>query len=466
LAYHYTEARLPLQAVPYWQRAGQRAVERSANIEAISHLTKGLEVLKDLPATPQRDQQELALHLALGAPLLRIKGYMVPEVEQVYTRAQELCQRVGDTPQRFSALLGLWRIYLAQARFQTARELAEQCCTLAQRMPNPASLQEAHVILGTTLYYLGELVSARAHLEQGIALYYSHHGRPLASSRETDPGVACLATMSWVLWMLGYPDQALTRSREACALAQQLAQPYSLAYALALASGLSKFRREAQRTREQAEATIALAREQGFVGWLSVGMAWRGWALVEQGAVQEGLAQINEAMRLAVRGELGQSQRPVRLAEIYGKAGQADEGLRVLAEASAAISKTDERRFEAEVYRLKGELLLQRALEQDTRQAAALETSPSTEAEHTGVTDASPLHIEAETCFRQAIEVARSQQAKSLELRAVMSLTRLWQQQGKRKEAYDMLERIYSWFTEGFDTRDLQEARALIEVLR
>jgi predicted ATPase len=171
-------------------------------------------------------------------------------------------------------------------------------------------------------------------------------------------------------------------------------------------------------------------------------------------------------MRLAVRGELGQSQRPVRLAESYGKAGQADEGLRVLAEASAAISKTDERRFEAEVYRLRGELLLQRALEQDTRQAAPLETSPSTEAERTGVTDASHLHIEAETCFRQAIEVARSQQAKSFELRAVMSLTRLWQQQGKRKEAYDMLERIYSWFTEGFETRDLQEARALIEVLQ
>ena len=315
------------QAVPYWQQAGQRAIERSANLEAIGHLTKGLEVLKTLPDTLERAQQELTLQLALGAALLMIKGHEDPEVEQAYIRARQLCQQVGDSPQRFSALVGLWRFYLSQTRFQTARELAEQCFTLAQDLRDSALLQEAHVILGTTLVYLGELVSARAHLEQGIALYHPQQGRSLAFNRETDPGVACLSQLSWVLWLLGYPDQALTRSREACTLAQQLSRPYSLAYALAMTSALFMFRREAQRVQEQAETTIALAQEQGFARWLAVGKAWRGWALAERGEVQEGLAQLRQAPAMKL------SQQPLRLAEIYGKAGQAQEGLRVLTEA-------------------------------------------------------------------------------------------------------------------------------------
>jgi tetratricopeptide (TPR) repeat protein len=459
LAHHYTEAGMAAQSMPYWQRVGQ---------QAISHLTRGLEVLKTLPHTPERTHQELTLQLALGGPLSMIKGFSAPEVERVYARAQELCQQVGDKSQRFAALGGLWEFYIGQARYHTVRELAEQCFMLAQDLRDSALLQEAHTMLGTTLLYLGELVSARTHLEQGIALYHPPQGRSWAFSRSTDRGVSCLSHTSWVLWMLGYPDQALTRSSEAHALARELSQPYSLAFALAFASALSMFRREAQRVQEQAEAAIALSREQGFTRWLSVGMAWRGWALAEQGAVQEGIAQISQAMamRRTVTGELGLSQMPLRLAEIYGKAGQIEAGLRVLAEALATVSKNDERRFEAEFHRLKGELLLQRVVERDTMRNAPPKTLTVTAAERTRITPASFLQAEAETCFRRAIEVAQSQQAKSFELRAVMSLSRLWQRQGKPKAAREMLAMAYGWFTEGFDTPDLQEAIALLEALQ
>jgi predicted ATPase/class 3 adenylate cyclase len=440
VAHHYTEAGLAAQAVPYWQRAGQRAIERSANLEAISHLTKGLDVLKTLPETPQRTQQELTLQLALGTPLVMIRGYEAPEVEQAYARAQELCQQVGDRSQRFSVLVGLRRLYFGRGQLRTAREVAEECLTLAQDLGNPAFLQEAHAMLGTTLVYQGELLSARTHLEQGLALCHAQVGRSLAFSDSTDPEVFCLTQLSWALWMLGYSEQALTRSRQACALAQKLAHPYSLTYALVFASALSMFRREAQRVQEQAEAAIALAHEQGFARWLAVGMGWRGWALAEQGAVQDGLAQLRQAPTV------GLSQQPLRLAEVYGKAGQPEQGLRVLTETLAAVSSNGERRFEAELYRLRGELLLM--------QSAGTRGSRTAQAE-----------VEAETCFRRAIEVARLQQAKAFELRAAMSLSRLWQRQGQRHAARDTLAIVYGWFTEGFDTPDLQEAKALLEAL-
>jgi tetratricopeptide (TPR) repeat protein len=446
LAYHFTEASLAEQAIPYWQRAGQHAVERSANVEAVSQFTKGLELLKSLPTTPEHTKQELALQLALGPPLRMIKGYTAPEVEGVYTRAYGLSQQMGDSRQQFSSLKSLSRLYLNRGMIQKAHELCEQCLTLAQRAQDPVFLLEAHETFGTTSFYLGELVMARRHLEQGVALYNLQQDRSWIFSSGIDPGVVCLSYLAWTLWLLGYPDQALTRSNEALTLAQQLSHANSLNFALTFASVISIFRREIQRVQEQAEATIALAREQGFVRWVAMGTAWRGWALAEQGEVREGIAQICQA--IAMRGEVGLLQILLRLAEMYGKAGQAEDGLRVLAEALAAASKSGERRFEAEFYRLQGELLLQSGVR-----------SPES-----GVVN--PQFAEVETCFRQAIDVARSQYAKSLELRATMSLTRLWQQQGKRQEARAMLEGIYGWFTEGFDTLDLQEAKALIEALR
>jgi predicted ATPase len=467
LAHHYMEAGLCEQAIPYWQQAGHRAIERSAHVEAISHFTKGLEVLKTLPVTPEHIHQEITLQLALGAPLLMIKGHTAPEVEQAYTRAHELCQRVGESPQLFSTLVGLWRFYFSCPRLLMARDLGERCFTLAQCLQDPASLQEAHVALGSTLLHLGELVSARTHFEQGLSLYDPHQGRSRAFSRGTEPGVVCLSRMAWTLWTLGYPDQALIKSQEAHSLALESVHVYSLVFALYFAALLHQWRREIEAALEKAEAAISLSSQHGFNLWLEGGMFIRGWALVEQGSVEEGIEHLRRSMTAwqAMGVELGKSTRLGHLAEAYRKKGHAETGLHILTDALTIVCKTAEHHCESELYRLKGELLLQQAIGGNIRNAL-LEESVVAEAEWMEVMHALPFRTEAEDCFLQAIDVARYQHAKSLELRAVMSLCRLWQTQGKRAEAYQKLAEIYNWFTEGFDTLDLQEAQALLEALQ
>jgi predicted ATPase len=439
LAYHYMEAGVLAQAVSYWQRAGQSAIERSAPLEAIAHLSKGLEVLATLPDTPERAQQELGVQIALGQAWMAAKGFGAPEVLQAYAQARKLCQQVGETPQLFPVLWGLWRFYFVRAEHQTARELAEQCLSLAQRVHDPALLLVAHHALGGTVCFQGELSSARAHLEQGLALYNPQEHRAMAFRYGLDLKVWCLAYMAWPLWLLGYPDQALTRSHEAIALAQELSHPISLAAALAYAAWLHHARREGTAAQERAEAAIGLSSERGFAQYLAVGKPLRGWALAVQGQGEEGLAQLRQGLAAvkAVGSALDWPRFLLMLAEAYGSVGQLEAGLTALTEALATAHKTGERWWEAELYRLKGELLLRRA-------------SPTEE---------------AEACFRQALAVAQHQQAKSLELRAAMSLARLWQHQGKRAAAHALLVPIYGWFTEGFDTPDLQEAKALLEEL-
>jgi predicted ATPase len=238
LAQHYTEAGLVEQAIGYWQRAGRRAIQRSANLEAVGHLTTGLEVLATLPDTPERAQQELVMQTTLGLALIATKGYAAPEVLQAYGRARGLCHQVGDTPQRFQVLRGLWYIYLLRMELRTAWELGEQLLTLAQHVGDPALLLEAHYALGNTLNYLGELASAHAHFAQGIALYDPEQHWSHAARYGQDPGVACRAYAAATLWWLGYPDQALQRSHEALTLARELAHPYSLGFALFFAAML------------------------------------------------------------------------------------------------------------------------------------------------------------------------------------------------------------------------------------
>ncbi len=462
LAHHYTEAGLSAQAIPYWQRAGQRAVQRSANVEAITHLTKGLELLKTLPDTPERTQQELSLQTTVGPAWMAIKGYAAPEVERAYTRALELCGQVGETPQLFPALSGLLRFYYVRAKLQTARELGEQCLRLAQSVQDPVFFLEAHRLLGATLFYLGESDPARTHLEQGIALYDPQQHRSLALLYGTDPGVACLSYASNLLWYLGYSDQALKRSHETLNLAQAQSHAVSLAGALHFAAIVHQFRREGRAAQEQAEAAIALSTERGFSFFLAMGTIDRGWALTEQGQGEEGIVQIRQGL-VAYQTTGAELWRPyflVLLAEAYGKVGQSEEGLQVLAEALAVADKTGERFYEAELHRLKGELSLQS--QSSPRQV-------KTGQDKSEATDPRPLipdpQSEAEECFQKAIEIARRQSAKSLELRAVMSLSRLWQKQGRKEEARKMLTEIYHWFTEGFDTKDLQEAQGLLEEL-
>ena len=266
LAHHYTEAGLLEQAIPYWQRAGERAVQRWANVEAIRYLTRGLEGLQTLPDTPERSQYELALLIALGPPLEATKNFSDPEVGRVYTRARALGRQVGESPQLFPALGGLYRFYLVRGEHRTTLELAQEFLTLAQHVQDPVRLLGGHYVLGGTLLELGELAPSRAHLEAGLALRDPQRDRSRDSRRDLD--VSCLRRLARILWLQGYPDQALSSIHTALTYAQELAHPFSLGEAFYHVASLHQLRREVSQTQEQAEAAMALARDRGFPSWL------------------------------------------------------------------------------------------------------------------------------------------------------------------------------------------------------
>jgi TOMM system kinase/cyclase fusion protein len=440
LAHHYTEAGLSEQAIAYWQWAGQRSIARSAYVEAINHLSTGLECLKVLPETPVRSAQELTLLMALGRALIATKGYAASEVGAIYTRARALCQQGVQSPQLFPVLFGLWQFYVLQAELPLARELGEQLLALAQHLPDSAYMLEAHRSLAFTLFSLGEMAAARAQAEQGIALYDPHTHQAHVFTYGQDPGTSCLAYAALALWYLGFPEQALQRCREMLKLAHELSHPFSLAHAFYFASLLHQHRREVNDARECAEAAIALATKHGLTLYVVRGRLQRSWALTEQGQLAEGIDQMRQSLT-TYRGTGSGLVLPyflARLAEAYGKEQHIEAGLHLLDEALTLVDKHGECWWEAELHRLKGVFRLQQA-----------------------VSDAK----QAEACFQQALGVAHRQQAKSLELRAAMSLSRLWQQQGKQAEARELLAPIYGWFTEGFDTADLQEAKTLLEEL-
>ncbi len=439
MAHHYSRSGNTAKAVEYLQRAGQQALQRSAYAEAIHHLTAALDLLKTLPAHTERLQQELVVQTTLGPAFIATSGYGAPEVAQVYTRARELCQQLGDTPQLFPVLWGLERFCLVRAEHHTAGELAEQLLSLAQQQHDSALLLEAHRALGQSLLWRGEVAQARTHLERAIAIYDPQQHRAHAFRYGRDPGVDCRLYAAFGLWWLGYPEQGLAHIQAALPLAQALSHPFSLAHTLGGAAITHQFRREMNAAQARAEAAIALSTEQGFPYWLALGTIVRGWALALQGQAEEGITQIRQGLT-AWRATGSEIVRPyclTLLAEAYAQRGQAEEGLAVVSEALETVATTGERFYEAELHRLRGELSLQ------------LPT---------------PL-AEAEACLQQALALARRQQARSLELRAAMSLSRLWQRQGKRADARELLAPLYGWFTEGFDTPDLQDAKALLAEL-
>jgi predicted ATPase len=369
------------------------------------------------------------------------KGWGAPEVEQLYTHAHALCEQVGEPPQLFRVLWGLWSASNAQGHYQTMRAVGEQLLSLAQRLYDPDLLLEAHHALWTSLFSSGELIAAWAHQAQGRRLYDPRRHRTHAALYSGhDPGVCCHYRAALVLWLLGYPDQAVASSQAAIALAQQLAHPLSLSIALYMAAILHHLRREASLTQARAEASMTIATEQGFPHNFAQALPLRGWALAACGHGEEGLRQLQQGLE-AYRATGATRDRPYHLtllAEASVQVGQTPAGLEVLAEALAMLPTSAVHWWKAELYRLRGALLVQHAM--------------------------APLG-EVETCFQQALTVARRQQAKSLELRVAMSLSRLWQQQGKQAEAYELLAPVYGWFTEGFDTADLQEAKTLLDEL-
>jgi predicted ATPase len=449
LAHHYTEAGLVAQAIPYWQRAGQRAIERSANVEAISHLSKGLELLTTLPDTAERTQHELDLLTALGPALMATQGYAAPAVVQAYTRARELCQQVGETPEHFLVLYNLWVYYIIRAEHQTMPELGEQCFQLAQRVQDETLLLMAHFMLGASWFYRGSPALACTHLEHMIALYDPERHHVLAYHYGGfDPGIMGFIYYAWALWLHGYPAQARVHSARALSLAQRLAHPFTLARILYYDALLCQLRRDAPAVRDQADAVITVATAQRFALMQALGPIMRGWAIAVQEHSPEGLVQIQQGLDM-YRSTGAEAQRPyllTLLAEASGLLGQPAGGLAALEEALTLMEQTGEQYYEAELHRQRGELLLLRAAKSHPDQGGQEQ-------------------YDAETCFQQALGVSRRQEAKSLELRAAVSLSRLWQRQGKRDEARELLAPIYGWFTEGFDTADLLEAKTLLEAL-
>jgi class 3 adenylate cyclase/predicted ATPase len=438
LAQHYTAAGLPAQALPYWQQAGQHAAERSAYPEALAHLRHGLAALALLPDTRQRRQQEFQLQAALGPVCMALYGHAAPEVEQAYSRARELSQESQDTPALFPVLAGLAKFSIMRADFQAAHTLGHQCLTLAQRMPEAIPQVVAHWVVGATAVWQGHFATAREHLEEGLTRWDWPQYQGQQTRYPVVPGVQCHAYLAVLLWLQGYPDRALAHAQAALTLAHDVAHPYSLAMAHFYNARLHQTRGERQAVHSQALALIELAGEHHYAFWETQGRILQGWAqAVEQPEV--GLTHMRQGLQAyrATGAEIGREYFLLLLAEAEGYAGRPEAGQEWVREAQAVVQATAAQYCLPELWRLQGEL---------QRQAGSAASSVA-------------------TCLAQALTLARQQQAKAWELRAAISLGRLWQQQGQRTEAAALLAPLYRQFTEGFATADLQEAKALLEEL-
>jgi len=447
LAWHFQEAGITERGVEYLYKAGNKATQISASEEAISHFSKGLDLLLTLPDTNERTQQELALQLALAGQMLAIKGYAAPEVGKVCARARELCQEAGESPQLFPTLFLLNNFHGLRAEYQIALEFAEQMFSMAERVNDPLLLVIAHLAKGWVLYNLGEFSQALSHLEQMIDFYNPQQHSSLAFIFGGDFGVYALGWGSHLLGILGHLDKALKRSKEGLRLAHQLDHPFSLAFSLSVTGAYFHIfiSRDVEEAKKHVKPLVKLAAEKGFAFYQGMGLSWQGWKQAEEGQFEEGINCIHQgwAINRAVGTEAYGSTGFFLLADAYRKAGKPEEGLKVLSEAFDFVEKTGECMVEAELHRLKGELLVMKG-----------------EAE-----DKSEIEKEAEESFRKAIDISRLQSAKLWELKATTSLSRLLQKQGKKGEARKLLAEIFEWFTEGFDTAELKEAKALLEEL-
>jgi predicted ATPase len=439
LARHYQEARIEHKAIHYLHLAGKKAVQLSALKEATTHLNNALELLTSLPDSPDRDRQELALQLTLGKAWVGSSSAKL-ESKYAYTRARYLCQKTGETTQLCQILIGLSIYYYVRAEHQRSLELAEEALEIAWQADDTLLTWLGHWSLGFNSFVLGDFSIARTHLSQITSAYRpQQHHQTLVSMQVSDPGLSALAYEACCLWCLGYPDQALETSQKALTLARGLDHPFSLADVICFAGCMvNAMRREVVELNKYAQEMITLSIELNYRGWLAQANSYYGSALVSLGQIQEGIAKINAGItdNLDIGTMLDHSMHHCFLAEAYAQSGQPGEGLKTLEAAFDSIEQTDEHHWEVEVHRIQGELLLMQGDES-----------------------------QAENSFQKAIEIARRQSAKSWELRATMSLARLWHKRGRTADARQELEEIYNWFTEGFDTPDLKDAKSLLEKL-
>jgi class 3 adenylate cyclase/predicted ATPase len=441
LAHHYTEAACPVPALAYWQQASQQAIARAACQEAIAHCRQGLAVLATLPSSLERQQRELDMQIALGAALMTTRGWADAGVAAAHTRARELCGVLGNQPQHFWALQGLWNFYAGRGELRTAHELAEQMLALAQHTGDTLLLALAHYSLGITMHFLGASARARVYLEQGFALHDpTQHQAPTRLHDAQHWHVVGRSYMIYLMWVQGFPQQASALLQETLTQAMMWAYPANMAFVLAFATILQQLCRDPQATCTQADTLLRLATEQGFLHWGALATVLRGWGLARQGQGEVGVAQIQHGLQ--VWKTIGiSSVTPYMfslLADVHCTLAQWAAARAALTEAQALVEATGERWWQAELHRLRGELLQQQ--------------------------DDTPCQVDsAEAYLHQALDVARQQHATALELRAAMSLGRLWWQDGRRLAARQLLGEFYGRFSEGFETADLQEAKALLQ---
>jgi predicted ATPase/class 3 adenylate cyclase len=432
-------ARAPEESVPYYLAAARVAQRIHAHEEAVELLAKALALLEKSPESRERDERELTLRTALGLSLVTIGGsYASSDAIEAYERARTLCARLGR-PSSPPILRALALAFVFRGRIPEAHDLGEQLLSAAQRDPAPMLLVEAHYLLGVTSFWLGEFARARVHLDQALASYDPARYRTHSIWYAWDPGVVCYVRSGLVLWFLGYPDQARQKTREGLALAETLSHPLTLAYALNFAAWLASYLGDVEATHEYGESLVALSRDAHLDYWARMGAIFLGYVRTKRGGADAGVAQMREAIAgFKVKGEYHHLSYALGLvAEGCSQTGRVYDGLDAVAEGLLMADRTAEHFWDAELHRLRGELLQVHGAEA----------------------------VEVEASFSQALAISQRQNARSLELRASMSLARLWQHESRQDEALHMLATMYSWFTEGLDTADLREARTLLDKL-
>ena len=431
LAMHFERGRAYKRAAHYLKQGAETAIRRFAYQEAVGLARRGIELISKLPNTRECINQALCLHLTLGVPLIAIEGYASPNVGMVYTKAHELYEQLGDTPDVSEVLWGLWTFEMLSANLETARHIAEQFLRLSERLPYPGLAMRGHWALEITFTHGGNFELALDHFDRALALYDPAQHRDDSFLYALNPGVAMPCFAAWSLWFLGLPDQAMDRMNEAVALARELREPQGLAHALFFAAVLYHLRRDLRMTERYVESVVDISREHGLVLYQAMATFMNAWIQSQQEREGDGIDRLREA--LTALHATGTSLMRPHLLGLLGsalsKVEQNEEALRLLDEAITTVSSNGERYFEAELYRLKGELLFKHA----------------------------PANAEA--CFKRSLEIAESQKAKSWQLRTAMSLARLYHDEGKLREVYDS-------FTEGFDTEDLREANALLKTIQ
>ncbi len=438
LAHHYTNAGVALKAIAAWHAAAERARSRGANQEAVMHLRHGLAVARGLPGGEERARQELKLHFSLGGVYLQMKGHWADEVEAAFARARELCEQVGDAPELVPTLFGLWRTHVVQmVDIERPFGIGDQLLQLTVEDKSPVSSVVAHYAVGFTKLVKGDFIDAREHLKQGMALY-----RP--SDREVaevyrfgqDPGVACHCYLALAEWALGYPDRGLDLVKQGVALAERLEDPFSKAFANAIGALVDEARRDFEATLVRSSEAVHLSTEKGYPYWRSIGEVMRAWAKASKGGANSAVEVFREQIRehRGLGTDLFAGCFLTLLAEVALAHNQVDTCKAALEEAELLLKRTGERWWESETVRVRGEM--------------------------TRNDDGGPG--EAERLFKKAIAMAGDKEARSLELRAALSLARLWQAQGKRAEVSELLEPLCNWFEEGFETTDLTWAAAML----